>query len=72
LKGEMVARVAGKTEKQEGTGKCETLNVERAFAWTNDGNYLGIEFLGKGISWGPPCRPFVSKNTQLPGVLGVS
>jgi hypothetical protein len=42
----MVARVAGKTEKQEGTGKRETLNVERAFAWTNDGNYLENRVFG--------------------------
>ena len=48
-----MARVAGKTEKQEGTGKRETLNVERAFAWTNDGNYLENRVFGEGelVGW---------------------
>ena len=58
IEGEMVARVAGKTEKQEGTGKRETLNVERAFAWTNDGNYLENRVFGEGDLVGPALSSF--------------
>ena len=58
LKGKLVARVAGKTEKQEGTGKRETLNVERAFAWTNDGNYLENRVFGEGDLVGSALSSF--------------
>ena len=58
IEGEMVARVAGKTEKQEGTGKRETLNVERAFAWTNDGNYLENRVFGEGDLVGSALSSF--------------
>tara|TARA_B110000090_G_C12962390_1_gene285573 strand:- start:71 stop:376 length:306 start_codon:yes stop_codon:yes gene_type:complete len=58
LKGKLVARVAGKTGKQGGTGKRETLNVERAFAWTNDGNYLENRVFGEGDLVGSALSSF--------------
>ena len=58
IEGEMVARVAGKTGKQEGTGKRETLNVERHLHGRTTETIWRIEFLGGGICVGSALSSF--------------